>query len=436
MTKVIVVENLSKQYQLTHRSKPKMGQQSLREAMTEGLMHLVRRPEAESRAQESMETFWALRDVSFEVEQGERLAIIGKNGAGKSTLLKILSRVVAPSAGTVRYRGKMSSLLEVGTGFHPDLTGRENIYLNGAVLGMSQAEIRKKFDEIVDFAEVERFLDTPVKRYSSGMYVRLAFSISAFLEPDIIILDEVLSVGDARFQKKSLNKLKEITHEGRTVIMVSHSMASVRNFCNKVLLIEKGKTKGILDVEQAVSLYEGSDSVAEKFCTEWIDDVQVNGLLGDMARLRSVRLINSNEQTILPHVTFRDDIWLETQVDIRDPKDEITVGFAMYDDQDNLLCWSFQVDHAADTQLRLVKGCNTFRVQLPLSVLNNGVVKLKSLVGVYNQRWIVGPDDPLGFLRFSIDGPLSDSPFWVAKRPGIIAPRLTWNSVTGATNRG
>lgn len=273
MSKAIVVENLSKQYQLTHRSKPKMGQQSLREAMTEGLMRFVRRPEAEARAQESEETFWALRDVSFEVEQGERLAIIGKNGAGKSTLLKILSRVVAPSAGTVRFRGKMSSLLEVGTGFHPELTGRENIYLNGAVLGMSQAEIRKKFDAIVDFAEVERFLDTPVKRYSSGMYVRLAFSVSAFLEPDILVLDEVLSVGDGRFQRKSQRKMRELTAEGRTLLFVSHSMEAVSSICSKALLLEQGSIAAYGAIRDVLNAYEDRSATLRTFgrieLTDW-----------------------------------------------------------------------------------------------------------------------------------------------------------------------
>jgi lipopolysaccharide transport system ATP-binding protein len=286
MTKVIVVENLSKQYQLTHRSKPKMGQQSLREAMTEGLMRLVRRPEAEARAQESEETFWALRDLNFEVEQGERLGIIGRNGAGKSTLLKILSRVVKPSCGTIRIRGRMSSLLEVGTGFHPDLTGRENIYLNGAVLGMSQAEIRKKFDEIVDFAEVERFLDTPVKRYSSGMYVRLAFAVSAFLEPDILVLDEVLSVGDARFQQKSQKKMRALAAEGRTLLFVSHSMAAVREMCDSAIVLDGGQASEKQSVDQAIVSYlrnsAPTESAALPIITDEVDllavEISQNGL--------------------------------------------------------------------------------------------------------------------------------------------------------------
>ena len=183
---------------------------------------------------------WALRGVSFEVKQGEILGIIGRNGAGKSTLLKILSRVTAPTSGELRVKGRIASLLEVGTGFHPELTGRENIFLNGAILGMTKAEIRKKFDEIVDFAGVERFMDTPVKRYSSGMYVRLAFAVAAHLEPEILIVDEVLAVGDAEFQKKCLGKMGDVAQEGRTVLFVSHNMNAVKSLCGRALLLANG----------------------------------------------------------------------------------------------------------------------------------------------------------------------------------------------------
>jgi len=183
---------------------------------------------------------WALRDISFEVKQGEVLGIIGRNGAGKSTLLKILSRVTAPTTGECRIKGRIASLLEVGTGFHPELTGRENIFLNGAILGMTKEEIRQKFDEIVAFAEVEKFIDTPVKRYSSGMYVRLAFAVAAHLEPEILIVDEVLAVGDAQFQKKCLGKMQNVSSEGRTVLFVSHNMGAIRQLCQNVLWIDKG----------------------------------------------------------------------------------------------------------------------------------------------------------------------------------------------------
>ena len=192
-------------------------------------------------AGDEVEEFWALRDVAFEVERGEVVGVIGRNGAGKSTLLKILSRITEPTEGRVEIRGRVASLLEVGTGFHPELTGRENIYLNGAILGMTRAEIRRKFDEIVAFAEVERFLDTPVKRYSSGMYVRLAFAVAAHLEPEILIVDEVLAVGDAEFQKKCLGKMGEVAGEGRTVLFVSHNMASVASLCKKGILLDRGR---------------------------------------------------------------------------------------------------------------------------------------------------------------------------------------------------
>src|SRR6266550_3440915 len=199
---------------------------------------------------------WALRGVSFEVKQGEILGIIGRNGAGKSTLLKILSRVTSPTKGEARIKGRIASLLEVGTGFHPELTGRENIFLNGAILGMTKAEIRKKFDEIVDFAGVKRYMDTPVKRYSSGMYVRLAFAVAAHLEPEILIVDEVLAVGDAQFQKKCLGKMGDVAHGGRTILFVSHQMNQIRRLCERVMWIDNGQVRQCGPTAEVVSAYE------------------------------------------------------------------------------------------------------------------------------------------------------------------------------------
>jgi lipopolysaccharide transport system ATP-binding protein len=189
----------------------------------------------------SSEDFWALKDISFELEQGDRLGIIGRNGAGKSTLLKVLSRITEPTGGRIEITGRVASLLEVGTGFHPELTGRENIFLNGAILGMTKTEIKKKFDEVVNFAEIEKFLDTPVKRYSSGMYVRLAFAVAAHLEPEILIVDEVLAVGDAQFQKKCIGKMEQVGKEGRTVLFVSHNMGAIQGLCGRAVLLEGGK---------------------------------------------------------------------------------------------------------------------------------------------------------------------------------------------------
>ena len=205
---------------------------------------------------DQIEEFWALKDVSFEVQEGEVLGIIGRNGAGKSTLLKILSRITEPTSGRITLRGRVASLLEVGTGFHPELTGRENIFLNGAILGMSRAEIRKKFDEIVAFAEIEKFLDTPVKRYSSGMYVRLAFAVAAHLEPEILIVDEVLAVGDAEFQKKCLGKMNEVSRrDGRTVLFVSHNMAAVTQLTERAILLSHGSIAHSGECQSVVQFY-------------------------------------------------------------------------------------------------------------------------------------------------------------------------------------
>ncbi|MGI0488912.1 ABC transporter ATP-binding protein [Pantanalinema rosaneae CENA516] len=251
---VVQVENLGKRYRLGEPSQPN----SLKSAMSQGLRSLSRTLTGRSRRRQPVaqaDEFWALREVSFEIRQGDRVGIVGRNGAGKSTLLKILSRITEPSRGEVRLQGRVASLLEVGTGFHPELTGRENIFLNGAILGMSKAEIRRKFDEIVAFAEVERFLDTPVKRYSSGMYVRLAFAVAAHLEPEILIVDEVLAVGDVQFQSKCLGKMQDVAQHGRTVLFVSHNMAAVRQLCTSAILLQQGELIMTGTGEQVVSRF-------------------------------------------------------------------------------------------------------------------------------------------------------------------------------------
>ena len=251
-TPAIKVEGLSKQYTV--------GAAQQHATFYDLLTHAIRRPfRGKHNGAESTvvaNQFWALRDINFEVQPGDVLGIIGRNGAGKSTLLKILSRITDPTEGWVTIRGRVSSLLEVGTGFHPELTGRENVFLNGAILGMTRREIQARFDEIVDFAEIEKFIDTPVKRYSSGMTVRLAFAVAAHLEPDILIADEVLAVGDMAFQRKSLGKMEDAARRGRTVLFVSHNLGAVRNLCRSVLLLENGQIKYQGAVEEGVSSYE------------------------------------------------------------------------------------------------------------------------------------------------------------------------------------
>jgi ABC-type polysaccharide/polyol phosphate transport system ATPase subunit len=263
---VIRAEGLGKKYVIGHQAE-RESYVALRDVIARNTRNLLRTAADVVRGRPSidgdeLEEFWALRDVSFEIERGEVVGVIGRNGAGKSTLLKILSRITEPTEGRVEIRGRVASLLEVGTGFHPELTGRENIYLNGAILGMTHGEIRRKFDEIVAFAEVERFLDTPVKRYSSGMYVRLAFAVAAHLEPEILIIDEVLAVGDAEFQKKCLGKMGEVAGEGRTVVFVSHNMAAVQTLCRRGVMLSNGRLAHQGDMNEVAAAYIEAPKVA------------------------------------------------------------------------------------------------------------------------------------------------------------------------------
>ena len=260
---VIKVENLGKKYIIGHQGKG--GYKTFREQILSGFENVITKSKRMFTGQEvlegnELEEFWALQDISFEIKEGDRFGIIGRNGAGKSTLLKILSRITEPTTGKISIRGRVASLLEVGTGFHQELTGRENIFLNGAILGMSRNEIIKKFDEIVDFSGVEKFLDTPVKRYSSGMYVRLAFAIAAHLEQEILIVDEVLAVGDAEFQEKCIGKMDEVGRSGRTILFVSHQMGLIAQLCTKAILLESGQIKFQGKVDDAIITYNTKDS--------------------------------------------------------------------------------------------------------------------------------------------------------------------------------
>ncbi|MDY0016725.1 MAG: ABC transporter ATP-binding protein [Candidatus Delongbacteria bacterium] len=250
---VIKIENLSKKYIIGHETgAPYLTFRDLLADSFKKLNPLSRKDKEIS----SKEEFWALKDINLEIKQGEKIGIIGRNGAGKSTLLKILSRITEPTTGSVKIKGRVASLLEVGTGFHPELTGRENIFLNGAILGMRREEIKRKFDEIVDFSGVEKFLDTPVKRYSSGMYVRLAFAVAAHLEPEILLIDEVLAVGDAEFQKKCLGKMDDVAKQGRTIVFVSHNMGAIRQLCERGVLLEKGEMKFEDEISTMINMYE------------------------------------------------------------------------------------------------------------------------------------------------------------------------------------
>lgn len=338
----------------------------------------------------SSDFVWSLKDVNFQVNQGEVLGIIGRNGAGKSTLLKVLSKVTAPTTGRVKVRGRIASLLEVGTGFHPELTGRENIYLNGAILGMTKAEIRSKFDEIVDFSGVERYVDTPVKRYSSGMYVRLAFAVAAFLEPEILIVDEVLAVGDAEFQKKCLGRMKDVsTNDGRTVLFVSHNMAAVKQLCNRGLVMRHGTPVFEGGALEAVNFYQNSSDTNSYFehhgpldTAPGNDNIrilkfQVTPLHGDQLT------ISSGLEFELTFHNQRPGINLDATFELRN-MDEVAI---------------FHHGALISTEQDAQQGTYKVSAQLPPFLLNAGTYQFKLLFGE-NQRYLLFSTDDI--LQFEI----------------------------------
>ena len=314
----IRVEGLSKAYQIRH-SQARSSYRTLRE----DLIALARRPLSGGDKQ-SREQFWALDDVSFDVKHGEALGIIGRNGAGKSTLLQILSRITKPTKGTATVYGRVGSLLEVGTGFHPELTGRENIYLNGAILGMTKRDIQRHFDEIVAFAEIDQFLDTPVKRYSSGMYMRLAFAVAAHLEPEVLVVDEVLAVGDAAFQKKCLGKMSEVAQGGRTVLFVSHNMAAVQQLCERAVLLEHGQ---ITNSGSATGVVQRYLSYAADGDALVLIDSKDHILGGDRIRVKSVELLEPANQSFA--VYWQKSIRLELQVEVYESIQRIDFGLGI-----------------------------------------------------------------------------------------------------------
>lgn len=329
-TTVITAEGLGKSYIIGH--KPQEGYATLRDVMANTARHWwsrLRNPHYHTH--EEIEEFWALKNVNFEIKQGDRVGIIGRNGAGKSTLLKILSRITEPTTGKAKINGRVASLLEVGTGFHPELTGCENIFLNGAILGMSRAEIRKKFDEIVDFAEVEKFLDTPVKRYSSGMYVRLAFAVAAHLEPEILIVDEVLAVGDAQFQKKCLGKMGEVSKEGRTVLFVSHNMAAIEQLCSRGITLQNGHKIFEGNTIQAINKYLAEDHSRNQKIINHIDQ-QDNDI-----KIFTIS-INGKESDFLSLSPTTRHLHFHIEGEISNNKD-LCIAFRLYNEQSSCLAF-------------------------------------------------------------------------------------------------
>ena len=376
----ISVENVSKRYTLNHQGKREryttlrdvISRQAIAPFKAIGNKMRVRRGLNGSHSNgstyppsnNSVEDFWALRGVSFEIKQGDVVGIIGRNGAGKSTLLKILSRITEPTQGRIRIKGRVASLLEVGTGFHPELTGRENIFLNGAILGMSRVEVKRKFDQIVAFAEVEKFLDTPVKRYSSGMYVRLAFAVAAHLEPEILIVDEVLAVGDSAFQAKCLGKMQDVsTKEGRTVFFVSHNIAAVRQLCSTGLLLEDGQLimRGCAD--------DVADRYLQKAMVQGRDQFKLEG-----TGFTDMRLVNLEGATVAAFSPEK-SIFVELSLRIA-CSSKAGCGFTIFNQLDVPLVLCASEYGRVDIE----QGEHTFRVKLPTELLRPGTYRIEGAV--------------------------------------------------------
>lgn len=361
------------------------------------------------------EEFWALKDVSFEVRQGEVLGIIGRNGAGKTTLLKILSRITDPTEGRVRIRGRVASLLEVGTGFHPELTGRENIFLNGAILGMSRAEIRKKFDEIVAFAETEKFLDTPVKRYSSGMYVRLAFAVAAHLEPEILLVDEVLAVGDAEFQKKCLGKMQNVAQGGRTIFFVSHNMAAIKRLCSVVKVFDRGRLIFSEQPQVAVTKYLGAIATS---CNDRLEN-RSDRLGNGEFRWVAVRFLD-HDKTPVEQITSGESLTVEAHYRTTEKINHksMIVVMSFWDENRNLVAM-FASDEMGTTFEPLAFS-GLIRLQVPHFLLRAGVYSLTLFASHHSTRredWYDSVDDACSLV-------VSPGDFWqsgATNRPGSYA---------------
>jgi lipopolysaccharide transport system ATP-binding protein len=410
-TPAIRVEGLGKRYQLEH-GRERQPYRTLRDS----IMNFVTAP---LRKRGSIEEFWALSDVGFEVQPGEVVGIIGRNGAGKSTLLKILSRITKPTTGRVEINGRVGSLLEVGTGFHPELTGRENIYLNGSILGMSRAEITKKFDEIVAFAEVDKFLDTPVKRYSSGMYVRLAFAVAAHLEPEILVVDEVLAVGDAQFQKKCLGKMSEVAHGGRTVLFVSHNMAAVKSLCSRAVWIQRGKVVNDGAPSQVIDEYHRNAATIGTERTWAQDDPSVRHELLQLVATRVRPVGESSTETLSVHDAFD----LEFDYLVREP--DVLLNLSIYlTTQDEVCAFNVTSLHEPNWDgKRFPAGRFRTSARIPGDLLNAGRYTVSVLFVRDRSVPIIKINDVL-----SVD--VNDSPAdrgnWFGHWPGAVRPRLQW----------
>jgi len=414
----IRVENLSKRYRIGALAQR-------HDTLRDQLVYLGSRVVAPLRRRKALDApadeVWALRDVSFDVRQGQVLGVIGRNGAGKSTLLKILSRITEPTSGQVTLRGRVGSLLEVGTGFHPELTGRENIYLNGAILGMKRTEIARKFDEIVAFSEVEQFIDTPVKRYSSGMYLRLAFAVAAHLEPEILVVDEVLAVGDAEFQRKCLGKMSDVAQQGRTVLFVSHNMSAILRLTQESVVLEKGHLVLRAPSPEAVDFYlsAGHAKAGERV---W----EKAEIPKEAAPFRPVALrLLDQRGNVADTIRSTEPFLVEIEYTLGAPLTGLRIGFYLYTARGEAVLTSFDLDDPPMFEQHTSRAAGHYfsRCEIPADFLNQGRYTVAVNASSYNVRRYFMDEQALDF---TVDASGAPGMHWSEPRPGTIRPRLEW----------
>ena len=413
----ICVSNLGKQYKIgLARARYRTLSESIGAAVKAPFQALRRGFRASK-----YDHIWALRDISFDVHQGQVLGIIGRNGAGKSTLLKILSRVTEPTEGQAEIRGRVGSLLEVGTGFHPELTGRENIYLNGAILGMKRAEIEHKFDEIVAFSEVEQFIDTPVKRYSSGMYLRLAFAVAAHLEPEILVVDEVLAVGDAEFQKKCIGKMSDVAQQGRTVLFVSHNMSAILRLTEETIVLEKGRLAYRAPTPQAVDFYMAA-GLSQEGDRNW----RVEEIPAEAAPFRPIALrVRDAQGRVTDSLRATDRITIEVEYVLTAPVTGLRVGIYLLTLRGEYVFTSFDTDDPAQFEQFGVRpaGHNISQGVIPPNLLNEGRYLLAMNASSFRVKRYFQDEQALSF---TVDGTGAPGKHWPEPRPGPVRPVLDW----------
>lgn len=407
MKPILEIQGISKKFQIQSNQQPYL---SLRENLFSFFKPTSKKEE-----------FWALKDVTFDVMPGDTIGIIGKNGAGKSTLLKVLSKITPPTSGKIISRGRIASLLEVGTGFHPELSGRENIFMNGSILGMRRMEIVKNFDAIVDFAGVEKFIDTPLKHYSSGMQLRLAFAVAAFLENEILIIDEVLAVGDAEFQKKCMGKMGEVSKSGRTVLFVSHNIPALKNVCKKGIVLQMGNLeKGVCSIAEAVDVYNKnwnkefllpSENI-QYYSNEYID-------------IKKVSFQNSERKKSLLNTEVLE---FNVEFELFKSTPQFELGYRLLTSEGELLYWSYFHDEDEKEWPKINVGKNKLQTVIPTNMLNSGIYRVELVTGLRNMFGFFNYGDYNSTLEFEIQEPLSSSSMLIARRDGVMGPILKWHN--------